>query len=84
MLTTLMLAAGLLTAPEPQGPPQGQGWVVEIRDQHFYQREKPQEWIIELNGFTRHRNVIELQIEPVEVHYYDDLSEFFKQFSHSR
>lgn len=41
MLTTLVLAAGLLAAPGPQAELQ-KGWVVELRGYTYYRQAKPQ------------------------------------------
>ena len=55
MLTTLMLAAGLLAAPEPQAePPKGKGWIIELRGFQFHSQAKSDGWIIELNGIHKH------------------------------
>ena len=41
MLTTLMLAAGLLAAPEPHAqPPKGTGWIIEVLG---HARSRPQQ-----------------------------------------
>jgi hypothetical protein len=57
MVLTLMLAAGLLAAPEPQAEPR-KGWVVEIHgfSKHPNQAELPKEegWTIEVRGYSYH------------------------------
>ena len=93
MMLTLTLAAGLLTAPEPQAE-QPKGWVVEIRGYTHQPQVKPEGWIIELRGFAEHRKqadppkgwIIEWHFpqarprpEPIKAQYHDDLSAFFKQ-----
>ncbi len=76
MMLTLTLAAGLLGAPEPQ-----KGWVVELRGYTYHrkQAETPRAWIIEWQ-FPQAK----LRPEPVEAHYYDDLSAFFRQLKMQR
>lgn len=55
MMLTLILAAGLLAASEPQAePPKGEGWVVELRGYTYHRQAKPEVWIIELKGFYKH------------------------------
>jgi hypothetical protein len=95
MLTTVMLAAGLLAAPEPQAEPQ-KGWVVELHGYTYHPQTKAKRWIIEVRGFTEHwkqaetpkGSIIDFQwpqpkatpkVEPIEAQYHDDLSAFLGQ-----
>jgi hypothetical protein len=92
VLTTLMLAAGLLTTPEPQAEPQ-KAWVVELRGYTYHTQAKPKGWVVELRGYTIHsqakpksRWTLDFQwpqptaapkVEPVQTQYYDDLRAVF-------
>ncbi len=84
MLAIMMLAAGLLAAPQPQAEPQ-KGWVVELHGYTYHSQGKPKEWIVEVQVLTYHkqakpnRRVVEVQIEAVEAVYIDDLPSFYKQ-----
>jgi hypothetical protein len=66
MLTTVILAAGLLAAAEPQAEPQ-KGWVVEIHGYTYHPQAKPEEWIFEVQGFIKHG--AKPQPEPVEAQF---------------
>jgi hypothetical protein len=72
MMLTLTLAAGLLAAAEPPTEPQ-KGWVVEVRG-YTYHRRASDGWILDLQ-----LPQAKPQLEPIEAHYHDDLSAFFKQ-----
>jgi hypothetical protein len=82
VIQTLVLAAGLLTLAPASATDRPTG-------------ESPQGWIVELRGYTYHRDatpktrwIIEFQwpqpkaapkVEPVEARYYDDLRPVFEQ-----
>ena len=74
MILTLMLAAGLLAAPEPQAELQ-KGWVVEIHGYTYHgQAETWKGLTIELQ-----RLKAKPQIVPIESQSCDDLSAFFNR-----
>lgn len=86
MLTTVILAAGLLAAPEPQAEPQ-KGWVVEIHGYTYHRQAKPEGWIIEVQGFIKHRKQAETakpRLEPTEAQYHDDLLAFKSRATFAR
>ncbi len=73
MMLTLMLAMGMLVAPEPQAEPQ-KGWVVEVRGYTYHRQAKPDVWIFECL-----RPQAEPQVDLIEAIYIDDLRAFFRQ-----
>jgi hypothetical protein len=81
VIQTLMLAAGLLAAPEPQAEPQ-KGWVIEIRGYTFHSQEKPKaQFIIEFQWPQPKEapKVEPVLVEAVEGFYVDDLRAFFER-----
>jgi len=52
---------------------------VELRGYTHHRQARPEGWIIEVRGFTKHQKQTKPQPEPVEAQYHDDLPAFFKQ-----
>jgi hypothetical protein len=87
VIQTLVLAAGLLAAPEPQAEPE-KGWVEEIRGYTYHLQTKPKAQLI-----IQFQLIIEFQwpqpkaatkvepvvIEAVEALYVDDLRAFMER-----
>ena len=70
VLTTLMLAAGLLATPEPPAEPQ-KGWVVELHGYTIHSQAKPKlRWTVD---FQWPQPKTTPKVEPIETQYYDDL-----------
>ena len=74
VLTTLMLAAGLLATPEPQAEPQ-KGWVAELHGYTIHSQAKPKlRWTVD---FQWPQPKAAPKVEPIETQYYDDLRAVF-------
>ena len=78
---TLVLAAGLLGAPEPQAEPQ-KGWVVEIRGYTIHSQAKPKAQLIIEFQWPQPKAAPKVEpvvIEAVEAFYVDDLRAFMER-----
>jgi hypothetical protein len=75
MVLTLLLAAGLLAAPEPQAQPQ-KGWVVEVRGFTYHRQARPKDrFIIEFQW----PQPGPVEVQAIEAIYVDDLHAFIEQ-----
>jgi len=74
VLTTLMLAAGLLATLEPQAEPQ-KGWVVELHGYTIHSQAKPKlRWTVD---FQWPQPKAAPKVDPIETQYHDDLRAVF-------
>jgi hypothetical protein len=79
MMLTLMLAAGLLTAPAPLAEPQ-KGWVVEVRSFAHHRQAKPKDrFIIEFQWPLAKPQPEPVEVQAIEAIYVDDLRAFIEQ-----
>jgi len=81
VIQTLVLAAGLLAAPEPQAEPE-KGWVEEIRGYTYHLQTKPKAQLIIEFQWPQPKAATKVEpvvIEAVEALYVDDLRAFMER-----
>jgi hypothetical protein len=72
---------GFTKHPKQAEPPNGEGWTIEVRGYTSHLKQPRKEFIIEFQWprAEPQREPVEGRYQPVEGHYHDDLTGFFKQ-----